>query len=57
GVYLHGLAGDLTRDRMGEIGMIASDMIEGLPEATRRHQAASESTGQSGRRAAIKAQA
>ncbi len=41
-VYLHGLAGDLTRDRMGEIGMIASDMIEGLPEATKRHQAASQ---------------
>lgn len=57
GVYLHGLAGDLTRDRMGEIGMIASDMIEGLPEATRRHQAASEVAGQSGRRTAIKAQA
>jgi hydroxyethylthiazole kinase-like uncharacterized protein yjeF len=38
GVYLHGLAGDLVCARMGEIGMLATDIIEELPEATRRHQ-------------------
>jgi NAD(P)H-hydrate epimerase len=43
GVYLHGLAGDLVCARMGEIGMIATDIIEELPEAARRHQEQSES--------------
>ena len=38
GVYVHGLAGDLVCARMGEIGMIATDVIEELPEATRRLQ-------------------
>ena len=42
GVYLHGLAGDLVCARMGEIGMIASDIIEALPEAAHRHQQQSE---------------
>lgn len=39
GAYLHGLAGDIVRSRMGEIGMMASDIIEALPEATHQHQA------------------
>ncbi|MCA8915452.1 MAG: NAD(P)H-hydrate dehydratase [Planctomycetes bacterium] len=43
GVYLHGLAGDLVCAKMGEIGMIATDIIEELPEAARRHQEQSES--------------
>ena len=42
GVYLHGLAGDIVCAKMGEIGMIATDIIEELPEAARRHQAQSE---------------
>jgi hydroxyethylthiazole kinase-like uncharacterized protein yjeF len=42
GTYIHGLAGDLVCARMGEIGMIATDVIEELPEAARRHQALSE---------------
>lgn len=33
GVYLHGLAGDITRDRLGEYGMIASYIIEAIPYA------------------------
>lgn len=33
GVYLHGLAGDLARDRMGEIALIASDVVDGLGPA------------------------
>jgi hydroxyethylthiazole kinase-like uncharacterized protein yjeF len=38
GTHVHGLAGDLVCARMGEIGMIATDVIEELPEATRRLQ-------------------
>lgn len=35
GVYLHGLAGDLAAARQGEHAMIASDIIDALPEAIR----------------------
>jgi ADP-dependent NAD(P)H-hydrate dehydratase / NAD(P)H-hydrate epimerase len=31
--YLHGLAGDLTAAARGEVGMIASDIVESLPAA------------------------
>ncbi len=33
GAYLHGLAGDIARDQNGEIGMIAGDLIDSLPDA------------------------
>jgi hydroxyethylthiazole kinase-like uncharacterized protein yjeF len=36
GVYLHGLAGDIASERVGQAPMIASDVIEALPEAYRR---------------------
>ena len=39
GVYLHGLAGDMVCARMGETGMLATDVIEELPHACMRHQA------------------
>ncbi len=39
GVYLHGVAGDLARDVVGEGSLIASDIIEYLPEAIRRQTA------------------
>lgn len=38
GVYLHGLAGDLARDELGEISLIATDLLSYLPRAFRRHQ-------------------
>jgi NAD(P)H-hydrate epimerase len=33
GVFLHGLAGDIARDHDGEIGMIAGDIVDALPDA------------------------
>jgi NAD(P)H-hydrate epimerase len=36
GVYLHGLAGDLAARKKGEISLVASDLIELLPEAIQR---------------------
>ncbi|NDK56916.1 NAD(P)H-hydrate dehydratase [Pontibacter fetidus] len=33
GVFAHGLAGDLASQKVGEIGMIASDLIDHLPQA------------------------
>lgn len=38
GVYLHGLAGDLAAEQVGELPLIASDIIEALPRALRRLQ-------------------
>jgi NAD(P)H-hydrate epimerase len=35
-VYLHGLAGDVARDSMGEYSLIATDLVKALPEAFRR---------------------
>src|SRR5579863_806641 len=37
-VYLHGLAGDVMLDRVGEHSMVATDLLHGLPEAFRRAQ-------------------
>jgi NAD(P)H-hydrate epimerase len=36
GVYLHGLAGDIAASRVGEIPLVASDVIESLPAAFRQ---------------------
>jgi hydroxyethylthiazole kinase-like uncharacterized protein yjeF len=36
GVYLHGLAGDVAAERVGEAPLVASDLIEALPEAYSR---------------------
>ena len=36
GVFLHGAAGDLARDRKGEPGMIAGDLVACIPEALQR---------------------
>jgi ADP-dependent NAD(P)H-hydrate dehydratase len=38
GVYLHGLAGDLARDAIGEVALIASDLLLYLPAAFRSRE-------------------
>ena len=38
GVYLHGLAGDCAKDRLGVWGLMAGDILNGLPEAFQRVQ-------------------
>ena len=37
GVYLHGLAGDLAREEIGEVSLIASDLLHFLPQAFQMH--------------------
>ncbi|MBI3467402.1 MAG: NAD(P)H-hydrate dehydratase [Planctomycetes bacterium] len=39
GVHLHGLAGDLAAAELGEVSLIASDLIRYLPKAIRQHGA------------------
>jgi hydroxyethylthiazole kinase-like uncharacterized protein yjeF len=39
-VYLHGLAGDIARESMGEHSLVATDLLMALPEAFRRTQEA-----------------
>jgi len=36
GVFIHGLTGDLAKEKNGEMGMIAGDMMEKIPEALLR---------------------
>ena len=38
GVFLHGTAGDLAAEKIGEPSLIASDLIEALPEAIKTLQ-------------------
>ena len=38
GVYLHGLAGDLAASERGEYGLVASDLIDKIPQAILRLQ-------------------
>ncbi len=40
-VHLHGLAGDVMRETVGEHSMVATDLLKGLPEAFQRAQRAS----------------
>ncbi len=37
GVYLHGLAGDLAAERLGQVSLIARDIVDYLPTAFQRH--------------------
>ncbi len=43
-VYLHGLAGDVGRESMGEQSLVATDLIQALPEAMRRAREAAKET-------------
>ena len=36
GVYLHGEAGEMVRDRLGDAGMIATDLLPALPLVIKR---------------------
>jgi len=37
-VYLHGLAGDLAAERLGEVSLLATDLVEMLPLAIQRYR-------------------
>ena len=39
GVHVHGLAGDMARDQIGEVSLIATDLLDFIPPAIRRVQA------------------
>jgi NAD(P)H-hydrate epimerase len=39
-VYLHGLAGDIARETTGEHSLVATDLVQALPEAFRRARTA-----------------
>ncbi len=41
-VHLHGLAGDVAAETMGEPSLVATDLLTGLPEAFRRTQKAAQ---------------
>jgi NAD(P)H-hydrate epimerase len=41
-VHLHGLAGDVARESMGEHSLVATDLLTSLPEAFRRTQQAAQ---------------
>jgi ADP-dependent NAD(P)H-hydrate dehydratase / NAD(P)H-hydrate epimerase len=43
-VHLHGLAGDVMRERVGEHSLVATDLLKGLPEAFRRTREMAEET-------------
>jgi len=42
-VYLHGLAGDVMREQVGEQSLVATDLLRGLPGAFERARAMAES--------------
>jgi len=33
GIRLHGLAGDIAAERLGQISLMATDIVEALPQA------------------------
>jgi NAD(P)H-hydrate epimerase len=49
GVYLHGQAGELVRERLGDAGLLAGDLPDAVPLARRRLAAIAERRGSGGR--------
>jgi hypothetical protein len=49
GVYLHGLAGDTVRDRLGDAGLLASDLPEPIAMARKRLAGIAERKASAGR--------
>jgi NAD(P)H-hydrate epimerase len=49
GVYLHGTAGDMVRERLGDAGLLASDLPDAVPLVRKRLAAIAE-RGRSGKR-------
>ena len=45
GVYLHGMAGDIVRDRFGDSGALASDLPDAIPLARKRLAGVAERQG------------
>jgi NAD(P)H-hydrate epimerase len=43
-VYLHGLAGDVIRENVGEHSLVATDLLRGQPDAFERARAATENS-------------
>jgi len=43
-VHLHGLAGDVACESMGEHSLVATDLVKALPEAFRRVRECAESS-------------
>ena len=38
GVYIHGLAGDIAAEKIGQVSLMATDMIDSLPDAFLKNQ-------------------
>jgi len=38
GVYIHGLAGDIAAEKIGQVSLMTTDIIESLPEAFLKHK-------------------
>jgi NAD(P)H-hydrate epimerase len=38
GVYLHGLAGDIAAERIGQVSLMTTDIIDSLPDAFLKNQ-------------------
>ena len=36
GVYIHGLGGDIAAEKVGQVSLMATDIIESLPDAFMR---------------------